>query len=124
MTTPPTKQRPVQCVTCRQPVPESTEQLNYFAQSALKAEADDVENFLTELRDITRYIEALFILLTEAPKSALDDNLLSRSHHLGWSLAQEARQRVELVYEAQELREKRLAPESAVINQAQAKKEG
>ncbi len=104
--------------------PRVPERLNYFAQSALKAEADDVENFLTELRDLTGYIEALFILLAEVPKSALDDSLLSHSHHLGWSLAQEARHRVELAYEARELHEKRHAKEPAVINQAQARKEG
>jgi hypothetical protein len=39
------KQSLVKCVTCRQPVPENLEQLDYFAQLALKPEADDVRNF-------------------------------------------------------------------------------
>jgi hypothetical protein len=100
------------------------EQLDYFAQVALKPAANDVENFLAETRDITEYIEALFTLLAGVPMSVLDDSLLRRCHHLGWALAQEARHRVELADGALELREKRLAEEPAESAQAPAKKEG
>lgn len=44
---------PGTCVTCRQPVPDATERLHYFAQSALKPQADEVENFLEELQELT-----------------------------------------------------------------------
>ena len=119
-----TKQRPVQCVACRQPVPESTERLNYFAQLVFKPEADEVENFLAELRDITEHIEALFTLLTGVDKGILDDTLLSRCHRLGLDLAQEARERVKLADEALELRAKRVAEESAESAQTPARKGG
>ncbi len=118
------QQSPVRCITCLQPVPESMEQLDYLAQTALKPEADDVENFLAEIRDITEYIEALFTLLAGVPTMVLDDTLLHRCHHFGWALAQEARHRVELADEALKIRETRLAEEPAESAQAPAKTEG
>jgi hypothetical protein len=62
--------------TCRQPVPESAERLHYFAQFAFKPEAEEVENFLGELRDIIEHIESLFSLLINVDKGVLDDDLL------------------------------------------------
>jgi len=82
------QQSPVRCISCRQPVPENTD-LDYFGQILSKPEADDVGNFLDEIRDITSYIDALFTLLANAEASVLDDRLLLHCHHLGWALTGE-----------------------------------
>src|SRR2546428_6438451 len=108
-----TKQSPVQCVTCRQPVPEDIEELNYFAQTTTRPAADDVENFLAELRDLTEYIETLFVLLCNVNKSALDESQLYSCHGLGWELALEAKRRVRLALGAWELCEERPREEPA-----------
>jgi hypothetical protein len=119
-----TTNSPVLCVTCRQPVPEDVKQLDYFAQTSLKPEADDVENFLAELRDLTHYLESLFILLVNADKSALDDDRLYNCFSLGWSLASEAWRRVELADAACDLQEKRLKEAEAGNGQTAGGKEG
>ena len=119
-----TKQSPVQCVTCRQPVPESVEELHYFAQTAVKPEADDVETFLLELTDLTDYVEVLHILLCNVDKSALEENQLYACHRLGWHLAEEAKHRLDLAREAWRLHEGCLREAPAVSDQAHARKEG
>jgi len=96
---------PVTCVTCRQPVPEATERLRYFTQSARKPEADAVANFLEELDELTGFLETLFNLLAAVPASALSAPLLAQCHHLGWALAEETRQRVQVAAAAWEVRE-------------------
>src|SRR3954447_2500195 len=97
------------CVTCRQPLPEDIKEIAYFAQNATRPEAEEAENFLAELGDLTAYLEVLFILLSNVDKFALDEHQLYHAHGLGWALATEARRRVELADEALECREKRLA---------------
>src|SRR4051794_14045453 len=100
------------CVTCRQPLPEETTEISYFAQNATRPEAEEAENFLAELGDLTAYLEVLFIMLSNVDKFALDEHQLYRAHGLGWALAAEARHRVELADEAGERRQKRRAEEA------------
>src|SRR5712691_13079669 len=91
---------PVLCVTCRQAVPESVPDISYFAGTCLKPAADDVGAFLDDLRDLSKYLEAVLRLLCEDP--TCDDDLLSDSLNLGWALASEARRRVQLAHDAWE----------------------
>src|SRR6266542_278764 len=98
------KQSSVRCVACHQSVPESTERLDYFAQLVFKPEADEVENFIQEFRDLTGYIESLLFLLIHVDKGALDDDRLYKCLDLGEALATEARHRAALAEQALELR--------------------
>src|SRR2546430_3034380 len=106
-------QKQVKCVTCRQPVPESVERLNYFAQLAFKPEADEVENFLQEFRDITEHIESFFFLLINVDKGMLDDDRLYKCLYLGEALATAASHRGALAEQALGLRKERHAEEAA-----------
>src|SRR5689334_7804733 len=99
---------PVLCVACRQSVPETIKEISYFAGSALRPEADEVETFVAEVGELAGYIEVLFILLSNVNEGDLDEGQLNRAHQLGWSLATEARHRVELASEAVERRQQRL----------------
>jgi hypothetical protein len=108
---------PVLCVTCRQAVPESIPNINYFSGNLTKPTSDDVGCFLDDLRDLTSYLEALFRLLCNMEDSALDRHFLSDCLSLGWELASEARRRQALADDAWTLVEKRLcaAEDSPVI---------
>src|SRR6267142_3442770 len=94
------KDSQVLCPACRQDVPESIPDLNYFAGNMMRPAVDDVGTFLDDLRDIISYIESLFKLLAHMDKSALDYDFLHDCLHLGWELSTQARERQYLADEA------------------------
>lgn len=83
-------------------MPESIDDISYFAGTCLKPAADEVGAFLDDLRDLSKYLEALFRLLCVAEPNALDDDLLSDCLNLGWALSSETRRRVQLADDAWE----------------------
>jgi hypothetical protein len=112
------------CVTCRQPVPEDIEQLDYFGQVALRPAVNDVGNFLEESYSLVESIGALFKLLSNVDKSALDDALLSQCFWMGWELTDEAVRRVKLAQTAWQHVRGFTEDARAESAQAPAKKEG
>jgi hypothetical protein len=119
------QQSPVRCITCLQPVPEDIEQLNYFGQVALRPASDAVGNFLEESHLLVKSIEAMFKLLSNVDKSALDDEFLDHCLWLGWELADEAGRRVKVAQDAWERHARGLTEDArAESAQAPAKKEG
>jgi|RhiMetdeSRZDD1v2_1073273.scaffolds.fasta_scaffold79694_7 hypothetical protein len=100
-----TKHPPLPCIACHQPLPPQVERISYFAQGPLLPTADDREELQQEVRDIIGYIGALFQLLVECPKAALDNALLSTCFELGDNLAEEAQRHLALVQEAWEREE-------------------
>jgi hypothetical protein len=106
------KDSPVLCPACRQDVPESVADLNYFAGNCTRPAVDDVGAFLDDLRDLTAYLETLFKLLCHMEDSALDHQFLHHCLYLGWALASETRQRHALADDAWTIVEKRLYAEA------------
>ena len=102
------KDSPVLCPACRQAVPESVEEINYFGGTCTRPAVDDVGCFLDDLRDLTSYLEALFRLLCSVEDSALDRDFLRDCLNLGWALASETRRRQSLADDAWTIIDKRL----------------
>jgi len=50
----------IHCVTCEQPVPEEKKDIYYFAQVGLHPQIDDASNFVSETRNLIRYMRAVF----------------------------------------------------------------
>src|SRR5262249_37206532 len=92
----------IRCVTCRQQLPEGTENHpGYFAQYHLKPTGmpplETAMNFSQELKDLLRYLQALTAVLPEAQE--VSEDIVLWLGYLARELAEEALRRREWLAE-------------------------